>query len=45
MMEIYEELIKVLDIMELTDRVNVYKGATHVFPNEETPIHRIYHYG
>lgn len=38
MLESYDEIKKVLDIMKLTDDVAVFKGATEGLPDQETPI-------
>ncbi|SDZ57513.1 Inosine-uridine preferring nucleoside hydrolase [Evansella caseinilytica] len=38
MQESYDEVVKILDIMKLTDEVPVYKGAIHALPDEETPV-------
>jgi purine nucleosidase len=38
MQESYDEVIKVLDLMDLKDEVPVYKGAVKAMPDEETPI-------
>jgi inosine-uridine nucleoside N-ribohydrolase len=37
MEESYEEVNKVLELMNLKDEVSVYKGAKRAFANEETP--------
>ncbi len=37
MQESYDECVKVLDLMELTDEVGLYQGAEMKMPDEQTP--------
>ena len=37
MQESYDEIVKLLDLMKLTGKVNVLKGAEKAMPNEQTP--------
>lgn len=38
MQESYDEVVKVLDLMNLTEEVPVYKGAETALPDEVTPV-------
>ena len=37
MQESYDECVKLLDLMELTDEIGLYKGAEMKMPDENTP--------
>ena len=37
MQESYDECVKLLELMELTDEVPLYKGAETKIPDEQTP--------
>lgn len=37
MQESYDECVKVLDLMEITDEVGLYRGAEMKMPDEQTP--------
>jgi purine nucleosidase len=39
MLESYEEILKIADLMKIREEVSVFKGAEKALPNEETPIY------
>ncbi|MFD0695930.1 nucleoside hydrolase [Paenibacillus sp. GCM10027628] len=38
MQESYEEIVKVVELMDLNDEISVYKGADRALPDEQTPV-------
>lgn len=38
MLESYEEVVKVLDLMNVKDKVPAFKGAERAIPDEQTPV-------